>query len=610
MRHHLKIWFEYLFFMALLFPALSQAGELDLTKDDKRYAVVPVLHYFIDAGKEMSFEDIRHADRQGRFIKNEKSSLNFGFSDLSYWVRFRLTGETTSESGWYLELTYSPIDLYTLYIPDKSGQYKTRVIGDHIPFADWDVHFCRPTLSLGTELPINQSIYLNIRSSAVVNISPVLWNGSQFYEHVADAKLLFGIYYGIMIALVIYNFFIFLSIRDINYLLYIAFILAYIMSQVTYNGFGYQYFWPFGNWFADFSYPFFMGLVLIFMTFFARSFLQIKQYLPKVDLTLKSLIGVYMFTSVSEPLVGMKFASTLTAFGALYTVPCIYISAIIIFLKGLREARFFLLAWTVFIFGLITLIFKMLGIFPHNFFTEYAMQIGSAVEGLLLSLALADRINILKRDIALAQARALEEMKKSESIKTQYLEKAEKLVKERTRELMKTKNELEKLARVDALTGLFNRRVFDEMYKQHASLAERTGHDFSLLVIDVDYFKKFNDRYGHQKGDECLKAVSSCMQKNVRRVIDTLARYGGEEFAVIMSETDTENALRIAEKIRKDVELLSIPHKASPFGIVTISLGLATLEHGVGMSYVQLFEKADHALYQSKNTGRNKICFI
>ncbi len=141
-------------------------------------------------------------------------------------------------------------------------------------------------------------------------------------------------------------------------------------------------------------------------------------------------------------------------------------------------------------------------------------------------------------------------------------------------------------------------------------LAERTGHDFSLLVIDVDYFKKFNDRYGHQKGDECLKAVSSCMQKNVRRVIDTLARYGGEEFAVIMSETDTENALRIAEKIRKDVELLSIPHKASPFGIVTISLGLATLEHGVGMSYVQLFEKADHALYQSKNTGRNKICFI
>jgi len=136
------------------------------------------------------------------------------------------------------------------------------------------------------------------------------------------------------------------------------------------------------------------------------------------------------------------------------------------------------------------------------------------------------------------------------------------------------------------------------------------GNDFSLLIIDVDFFKKFNDRYGHQKGDECLQAVSSCMQKNAQRNTDILTRYGGEEFAVILANTNTENALIIAERIRKAVEGLSITHDDSIFGKVTISLGLATFGRGAEISHVQFFEMADNALYKAKETGRNKIVNI
>ncbi len=607
MKPGIKTRVEYIFLILLLFPALANAGELHLTKDKNRYALVPILHYLIDADGKMRFEDIRRADRQGRFIKNDKTSLNFGFSEASYWVRFSLDGETTSDSGWFLEFTYPAIDLYALYILDKSGQYRTKKIGDSIPFADWDTPFYRPTLALGTNLPRNQPIYINIRTSAVVNISPFLWRAPQFCGHIATVKLWLGIYYGIMIALVIYNFFIYFSFRDNNYLLYVSFILAYTMSQFTYNGLGYQYLWPSGNWCANFSYPFFMSIVFIPMTLFAKSFLQIKKYLPKVNFSISCLIGVYAFSAVSEPLVGMKLASTLTTLCSLPTVSIIYFSAIYTFFKGLRSARFFLLGWTVFIIGLLILLLKMLGIFPHNFITEYSMQIGSAVEGLLLSLALADRINILKKEKEIAQITAIKETKKSESIKTHFLEKTEKLVEKRTQELTKAKNELENLARVDKLTSLYNRGVFDEVYKKEFSRAQRTGNDFSLLIIDVDFFKNFNDRYGHQKGDECLQAVSSCMQKNAQRVTDTLARYGGEEFAVILTETDAENALSIGEKIRQDIEALSIPHEDSPHGKVTISLGLATFEHDVGISHAQLFAKADNALYRAKETGRNKI---
>lgn len=216
-------------------------------------------------------------------------------------------------------------------------------------------------------------------------------------------------------------------------------------------------------------------------------------------------------------------------------------------------------------------------------------------------------IHILKEEKEAAQVTTLNEIKKSEKLKSKYLENAEKMVIERTKELTKAQAELEKLARVDALTSLYNRRVFDEVYEREFSLAKRTKNNLSLLIVDVDLFKKFNDRYGHQKGDECLQAISSCMQKHAQRITDTLTRYGGEEFALIMSDTDTKNASIIAEKIRSEIEGLTILHEDSSYNKVTVSIGIATLVYGMNISYTQLFDKADKALYKAKETGRNKI---
>ena len=596
-----------LFFLFFLFPAFVSAGELHLTSEIYKYNITPIVHYLIDSKGDMSFEDIRQADNDGRFIENNKNSLSFGFSEESYWISFTLTGETLSEFEWFLELGYPAIDLYKIYIPDKSGQYVIKQIGDRVPFANWDVPFFKPTIPMGQELPIDKPVYINIRTTGVVNIAIALLYSPQFQEHIASINMGLGIYYGIMIALVIFNLFVYLSVRDTNYLLYVCFILSYTIAQFTYNGLGYQYLWPSGNWFANFSYTFFLSILHIFMILFVQSFFQIKKCLPKVNLFLNCLIGIFTFTSVSNLFFSMKIVSTATAFSGLITAFFICFTAVYSFLKGVRSARFFILSWGIFIVGFVTIIFKVLGIFPHNFFTEYSIQIGSAIQGLLLSLALADRINILKKEKEIAQIKALDETKKSETIKTQFLQKAEKLVEQRTHELLKAKNKLEKLARIDSLTSLYNRRVFDEVYEKEFSLAQRTGNDFSLLIIDIDFFKKFNDRYGHKKGDECLQAISSCMQKNAQRVTDTLARYGGEEFAVIMTDTNTENALIIAERIRKGVEELSIPHEDYAFGKVTISLGLASLSRGIEISHAQLFEKADNALYKAKEAGRNKI---
>jgi diguanylate cyclase (GGDEF)-like protein len=168
---------------------------------------------------------------------------------------------------------------------------------------------------------------------------------------------------------------------------------------------------------------------------------------------------------------------------------------------------------------------------------------------------------------------------------------------------------LRDLADSDSLTGLANRRRFDETLAFEHERARRSGLPFSLIMIDVDYFKKFNDRYGHVAGDDCLRRVAGAIATGPRRPTDLAARYGGEEFAVILPDTDTEGARAVAEKIRIAVEALNITHADSPSGPVTISLGVHTCqpaENG-GAAPLACIEAADQLLYQAKLNGRNRM---
>lgn len=164
------------------------------------------------------------------------------------------------------------------------------------------------------------------------------------------------------------------------------------------------------------------------------------------------------------------------------------------------------------------------------------------------------------------------------------------------------------LAVTDGLTGLANRRKFDESLENECRRAIVNETPLTLLMIDVDRFKAFNDRYGHQAGDDCLAEVALCLRNLARRAGDVVARYGGEEFAVILPNTTGEAALTLAEAFRTELQMRSIPHVASEFGIVTASVGLATLEPSEG--YVlpsSLVKRADISLYGAKSDGRNRV---
>ena len=175
-------------------------------------------------------------------------------------------------------------------------------------------------------------------------------------------------------------------------------------------------------------------------------------------------------------------------------------------------------------------------------------------------------------------------------------------------ELKRHRDTLEYLSMLDGLTGIPNRRRFDECFDTEWKRAERTSSYLSLIMIDIDYFKDFNDCYGHQIGDECLKEVARTLALSVKRASDCVARYGGEEFVCILPGTDIQGAVQVGEIMRESVESLNVPHLASTVAAhVTISLGTASVIPKRERSQFSLLEAADRCLYKAKASGRNQM---
>ncbi len=174
-------------------------------------------------------------------------------------------------------------------------------------------------------------------------------------------------------------------------------------------------------------------------------------------------------------------------------------------------------------------------------------------------------------------------------------------------ELAGSNQRLSDLSTTDGLTGIANRRRFDALLSEEWLRGIRNRQALALAMVDIDYFKNYNDRYGHPGGDECLRNVAQLLRQHVRRAGDFVARYGGEEFAIVCLATEGENARQLVERIRVSLEKAALPHETSPFGHVTVSIGVAAMVPGDGQRSEILIRRADEALYAAKDAGRNRV---
>jgi diguanylate cyclase (GGDEF)-like protein len=255
----------------------------------------------------------------------------------------------------------------------------------------------------------------------------------------------------------------------------------------------------------------------------------------------------------------------------------------------MRSAYFYVGAFVMLMVGGMVTLMRTLDWLPTNAFTVDGLQLGSSLEMLLLAFALADRYNVLRQE----KLQALQDLMNAQREN------------ERNQELQVLNEKLEALAMVDGLTGIANRRQFDQTLTKEWARMQRLEQPLAVLMLDVDWFKPYNDHYGHQAGDACLRAVAQALA-GLCRSSDLVARYGGEEFVLIAPAIDSANALALAQRACEAVQALALAHANTEPGVITVSAGVAVAVPDLSTSAQALLQAADAALYQAKAQGRNR----
>jgi len=272
-----------------------------------------------------------------------------------------------------------------------------------------------------------------------------------------------------------------------------------------------------------------------------------------------------------------------------------------------RSAYFFLAAFTLVCLGAAIYALHAIGLMPTNVVTANAIQLGSTLEMILLALALADRFIQMRREKAAMQAELLAtQTTLIDTLKTNE-QRLETHVAERTLALEAANRQLEALSRTDGLTGIANRRRFDEVLTNEWARSQRTGEPLALAMLDIDWFKAYNDRCGHLAGDDCLQNFAGVLASCAVRSTDLVARYGGEEFAIIAPGTTAAQMQALALQVQQALVARALPHPTTPGGSVTLSAGESAHIAQAGEESASLVAAADQALYQAKATGRNRV---
>ncbi|MEE4356984.1 MAG: 7TM diverse intracellular signaling domain-containing protein [Desulfococcaceae bacterium] len=492
-HHIIVIIVKILLLLPIVLPVhpgcLYGADTVLLYEDLPSVSLGPYVSYLEDPAHEWTVGKL--LEEKPVFQSSGSDVLNFGFSDAAFWLRIRIgTVQRKAEKDWFLELAYPLIDQVSLFYLLPDGNIREIRGGDSLPFGQRSLRYRNMIFPVRTRVGEVQTLYMKIRTESSVQIPLTLWSPAAFAEKVNEEQFGMGLYYGIMLVMVLYNLFIFLSVRDRNYLFYILYILGYGLFQLSLNGQAYPFFWPDFPWWAGRSVPFFMGFAGFWGACFSRSFLRAGHYAPRWSVLLLLIMLwalVVMVLALCTPYaLIIKIATLFVILNAM----CILSTGLTCQLRGCRTARFFMIAWVAFLSGVIVYSLKTFGLFSSNFFTNYAIQIGSALEVILLSLALADRINTERREKYLAQQetirtreQALKNLKETDRIKAEYTRKLESEVREQTARLQHSNEYLEHLN--ETVLGLIRRLDISDLLTAIVSRAGQlmeTPHGFIYLV--------------------------------------------------------------------------------------------------------------------------------
>jgi signal transduction histidine kinase len=475
------------------------------------------LEIYEDKSAKMTIDEVLKAKD---FRPCTEETPNMGLSESAFWTRFSITNNSPKYLL-FLELAHPLIHSCDLYRIDGDKATEVEVYEESDVFNTRTTRYQNLVLNLKLKPGATAHYYLKIKVNQVI-FPLILRDQENLSEYSLLTESINGFFAGIILVMVLYNLFIYFSTRDKSYLFYVLYVLSVGLAQIALSGYAFKYLWPNLPLFNSVSTIYFSGFAGIFAMLFVKNFLQLPEKWPFGVYILNLNILLYASTGLSNLAgFGLMSVRAVDVAGGIGSLGLLVIG-IKLSREGYRPARLFLIAWSIFLFGLVLLVLRNVNVLPYNIFTSYTMQLGSILEVVLLSIALADKINIFKREREESQEEALRISKENERIIREQNVSLEQKVQERTTDLVKTNGELNNtLTKLkEAQSQLIESEKMASLGQLTAGIAHEINNPINFvssnikpLRRDIDDLMQILSTYGDLKGVDSLPEFKSKLEK-------------------------------------------------------------------------------------------------
>ncbi|PHS37673.1 MAG: hypothetical protein COB07_09970 [Sulfurovum sp.] len=551
--------------------------------------------------KPLTLEEVRTS----KFDKIDTNRFTFGYKGKPVWLKFDIYNDSEKSNKVILEITkmfHRTVDLYVMTTPVKQEKN-----GLSVPIAERNMEEINPTFFLSFTPHETKQVYIKLESTYGLFGSVQIKKPEQFLKDTQTFNNMLMFYFGAVLIIVLYNLFIFLFLKEKIYIYYVGHVLFFALWVSLYTGSIFYYIDMETFDLLQIAVPAsFMMLIL-----FSQSILETKTYFPLIH----NILNVFLFLvsfSLIWMLVSIHWGFIIMNLSLMPLLPFLLFTAVYVASKGHRIAKVYLLVLFIYFIGVSLMSMLSLGLIPYSILISAAPIIGSFFEIILFSLLLAYRINLFREKTSDAKNKLLEQQRTENSRlfravaeKTLALNTANKQLSKELEEKEALTKKLKHYASTDTLTGLMNRRSYFKACEKEIKTAKRYKTKLSYLTIDIDKFKNINDTYGHPFGDEVIRSLGELLIENSRSA-DYVARIGGEEFAILMPEAGVDSAYHLADRLRANIAKHKIIYENKVVQI-TVSMGLSHLLQG-DKNLDTIVKRADQALYEAKESGRNQVC--
>ena len=537
------------------------------------------VYYLKDPKKEFQFNDITSKAFENRYVKSEQDANNLGNIDMAVWNKFTITNPARKK--WLLAIESYNVDVIEFYYPDSlTGEYKMIRSGRHLPFSSRKYK----TNFFVFDLPLYQgtaTFYLKVESF-YMQYPLSVYTEEEFVKQSHQKDLLTGVYYGLVLVFMLYNLFVFFSVRDKNYLYYVIYIFfnALLIAQIkglTAELFGNRlhFLWPYS--------PAVIAVTSMFSFIFTRRILETKRYVPKWDKVITWIFFPNYILIIILSIAGKNlYASLLNQFSGMLALLFLFTIGISVYKKGFKPARFYIVATFFYFLGVLIYVLKGFNVLPFNDVTNSAIEVGSTLQMIMFAFVIADRLKIFKEEKENAQTELVASLQENEKLILEQKHVLEIKVKERTQELQSTLQDLtkEKKRSDELLLNILPYETAEEL-KEKGRSAPKLFDSVTIMFTD---FKNFTSISEKLTPDELVSEIDHCFREFDRIInlydIEKIKTIGDSYMAAgglpVPNQTHAKDMVKAAIAIQQFINQYNRELRAANKALFEIRIGIHT----------------------------------